>query len=268
MPGQQPAERGLARAGRADHGQPLARRRRRGRRRAARRGPRRRRTGRRRRRAPRRRARAPDGLAVVGHLGDAQQPGQRGRADLQLVDPERQPVDRVDQLLHVQRGRGDLAERRPAPGCSSQPPKSSVATIGTGSRTRPSGTRPCAGTACTARPRTTRAMSASVRAQPRSLAAAAPRRCGRPRPSRPARRVMCGVRRALPQVAVLGPRRGTTGCRRPAAARRAGSGSSDPPADQQRARRGEHRGDDRDRCVSGTASRTDRRARRRRARSG
>ena len=50
-------------------------------------------------------------LAVVGHLGDAEQPGQRGRAHLQLVEDRDDPVDRVDQHLHVERRRGDLAQR-------------------------------------------------------------------------------------------------------------------------------------------------------------
>ena len=50
-------------------------------------------------------------LAVVGHLGDAEQPGQRGGADLQLVEDADDPVDRVDQHLHVERRRRDLAER-------------------------------------------------------------------------------------------------------------------------------------------------------------
>ena len=54
---------------------------------------------------------APLGRAVVRHVGDADEPGQRGRADLQLVEPAEQPVERVEQQLHVERDGGDLAER-------------------------------------------------------------------------------------------------------------------------------------------------------------
>ncbi len=106
--GEQPAERGLAGAGRADHGDPLAD-------------------------ADVEvdavqhvapldvrephvvgvellavRLAAAD-LAVVGHLGDAEQPGQRGGAELELVEDRDDPVDRVDQHLHVERRRGDVA---------------------------------------------------------------------------------------------------------------------------------------------------------------
>ena len=49
-------------------------------------------------------------LAVVGHLGHAEQPGQRGRAHLQLVEDRHDPVHRVDEHLHVEGRRGDLAE--------------------------------------------------------------------------------------------------------------------------------------------------------------
>ena len=107
--GEQPAQRGLAGAGRPDHGQPLAR-------------------------AQRqvdavqhvaagavgvadvlRGERSPSGVGagarpVGGDLGDAEQPGQRGAADLELVEPGQQPVERVDELLDVERGGGDLAE--------------------------------------------------------------------------------------------------------------------------------------------------------------
>ena len=71
-------------------------------------------SGRRRRRGARRPAAAAVGATVVGDLGDAEQPGQRGLADLQLVQPRQHPVHRVDQLLHVERRRGDLAQRDPA----------------------------------------------------------------------------------------------------------------------------------------------------------
>ena len=50
-------------------------------------------------------------LAVVGHLGDAEQPGQRRGAELELVEDRDDPVDRVDQHLHVERRRRDRAER-------------------------------------------------------------------------------------------------------------------------------------------------------------
>ena len=88
-PGEQPAQRRLAGAGRPDDGEPLARTQRRGRCRAARRAPRGRRTARRRRRRARpRSASALD--PVVGHLG--RRPRIRARdvgADLDLVEPER-----------------------------------------------------------------------------------------------------------------------------------------------------------------------------------
>ena len=110
-PGEQPAQRRLAGAGRTDHGEPgarldvevdavqhvaPARRRRTGRRVASISSP----SG----------SRAGD-LAVVGDLGDAEQPGERRRADLELVEDRHDPVDRVDQHLHVEDGRGHLAQR-------------------------------------------------------------------------------------------------------------------------------------------------------------
>ena len=42
------------------------------------------------------------GLPVLRHLGDAQQPGGRGDADLQPVHVADQPVQRLDQRLDVQ----------------------------------------------------------------------------------------------------------------------------------------------------------------------
>ncbi len=53
-------------------------------------------------------------LTVVGHLGDAEQAGQRGGTHLELVEDRDQPVDRVDQHLHVERRRGHLGQRRRA----------------------------------------------------------------------------------------------------------------------------------------------------------
>ena len=50
------------------------------------------------------------GTAVGGHVGDPDQPGQRGGADLQLVDPAEQPVERVDEQLHVQGDGRDLGQ--------------------------------------------------------------------------------------------------------------------------------------------------------------
>ena len=47
-------------------------------------------------------------LPVVRDELDAEDPGQGGGADLHLVQPRDQPVDRVDQLHGVQRHRGDL----------------------------------------------------------------------------------------------------------------------------------------------------------------
>ena len=55
--------------------------------------------------------RAAGDLAVVGHLGDAEQPRERGGAHLQLVEDGDDAVDGVDEHLHVERRRGDVAER-------------------------------------------------------------------------------------------------------------------------------------------------------------
>ncbi len=105
--GQQPAQGGLAGAGRADHGQPF--------------------TGRHRQidavqDIPTLHIGEPNvgggqALAVrpvprrgpVGRTGrHTQQPSQRRLPDLQFVQPGQQSVDRIDELLDVQRGRGDL----------------------------------------------------------------------------------------------------------------------------------------------------------------
>ena len=56
----------------------------------------------------------PGDRPVVGDVRHPEQPGQRGGADLQLVEPGQQPVERVDELRDVQRRRGDLPERDPA----------------------------------------------------------------------------------------------------------------------------------------------------------
>ncbi len=53
-------------------------------------------------------------VAVVGDVRHAEQPGHGRPADLELVDPRQQPVERVDELLHVQRGRGHLGQRDPS----------------------------------------------------------------------------------------------------------------------------------------------------------
>ena len=49
--------------------------------------------------------------AVVRHLLDADEPGERRRTDLDLVEPRDQAVDRVGELLHVEGDRGHLADR-------------------------------------------------------------------------------------------------------------------------------------------------------------
>ena len=59
-----------------------------------------------------RRLRAAD-VAVVGDVRDAEQPGQRRRTDLELVEDADDPVDRVDQHLHIERRGRDVAERDP-----------------------------------------------------------------------------------------------------------------------------------------------------------
>ena len=50
--------------------------------------------------------------AVVGDLSDAEEPGERGGADLELVEDRHDPVDGVDEHLDVEDRRGHLAERR------------------------------------------------------------------------------------------------------------------------------------------------------------
>ena len=88
-----------------------------------------------------------------------------------------------------------------------------------------SGRRPCAGAACSARRRTTRAMSASIwpiRSSPSPSASTV----RAPSTVSVSVALICGVGRVLAQVAVLGARRGTTAGRRPAAGRRAGTGSA------------------------------------------
>ena len=47
------------------------------------------------------------GDAVRRHLADADDPGQRGRADLDLVEPHQHVVERADHLVDVERHRGD-----------------------------------------------------------------------------------------------------------------------------------------------------------------
>ncbi len=49
--------------------------------------------------------------AVGRHVGDADEPGERGAADLHLVEPREQPVDRVGELLDVEHDRRHLADR-------------------------------------------------------------------------------------------------------------------------------------------------------------
>jgi hypothetical protein len=50
------------------------------------------------------------GDPVVGHHLHAEDPRQRGGADLHLVEPGDQPVNRVHDLHGVERDRGDRAE--------------------------------------------------------------------------------------------------------------------------------------------------------------
>ena len=50
--------------------------------------------------------------AVGRHAGDADEPRERRRADLDLVEPRDQPVDGVGELHDVERDRRHLAERR------------------------------------------------------------------------------------------------------------------------------------------------------------
>ena len=126
----------------------------------------------------------PGGDPVVGHVRDAEQPGQRRRADLQLVEDRDDPVDRVDQHLHVERRRGDVAERRRRRGCRASR-RTAASPRSAAGRTSPrrSGRTGCGGRACTARRRTTpRCRGRPARSGPRR--ARAPRRCGRPRRSR------------------------------------------------------------------------------------
>ena len=54
------------------------------------------------------------GDAVLGHLGDAEQPARRGDPDLQPVHLADQPVERAAQRLDVQQRGRDLPERDPA----------------------------------------------------------------------------------------------------------------------------------------------------------
>ena len=56
------------------------------------------------------------GLAVVGDLGDADEARERRRADLDLVEPRDQAVDGIGELLHVEGDRRHLADRRVAGG--------------------------------------------------------------------------------------------------------------------------------------------------------
>ena len=123
------------------------------------------------------------------------------RADLELVEPREQPVDRVDELLHVERRGGDLARATPARGCRASRRSAASPRSGSRSRPRPRGTRPCAGTACSAR-RAYDSRDVGVdRGDAAAARARAPRRCGRRRPSRRGVALIVGVRRALAQVA-------------------------------------------------------------------
>ena len=49
--------------------------------------------------------------AVGWHVGDPHEPGERGAADLHLVEPREQPVDRIGELLDVEDDRRHLADR-------------------------------------------------------------------------------------------------------------------------------------------------------------
>ena len=52
------------------------------------------------------------GGAVGRHVGDADDAGERGRPDLDLVEPGDELVERACHLLHVERHGGDRADRR------------------------------------------------------------------------------------------------------------------------------------------------------------
>ena len=56
------------------------------------------------------------GGAVVGNLRHADEPGERRCADLDLVEPGDEAVDGIGELLHVERDRRHLADRRMAGG--------------------------------------------------------------------------------------------------------------------------------------------------------
>ena len=168
-----------------------------------------------------------------------------GGAHLELVEDADDPVDRVDQHLHVERRGGDLGERHRALRVEPAAEQQRAAPSGAGRRSPCSGRTPCAGTACSARRRTTSAMSSSIwptRSSP-SPSASTVRA-----PSTVSVRValICGVRRALAQVAVLGagevPPQPDHQRRDAEQARQ-----RDPPADAERGGEGEHGGDDRDR---------------------
>ncbi len=55
-------------------------------------------------------------LAVGRNVGDADEPGERRPADLNLVEPREQPVDRIGELLDVEHDRRHLADRGVAGG--------------------------------------------------------------------------------------------------------------------------------------------------------
>ena len=108
-------------------------------------------------------------LPVGRHVGDPEQAGEGGRADLEVVEPGQDHVQGIDELAHVEgdgrdlrrwpaRGRG--AGRRPAP---RSPP-------GSGRSPRSPGTTPSAGTGCRRSARYCSRMSSSVRRTRRSPA--------------------------------------------------------------------------------------------------
>ena len=54
---------------------------------------------------------AAGGDPVVGHVRDPQEPGERRRPDLELVEDPHDAVDGVDEHLDIERRRGDVAQR-------------------------------------------------------------------------------------------------------------------------------------------------------------
>ena len=163
---------------------------------------------------------AAGGLAVGRDVGDPEQTGEGGRAHLELVQPGQQDVDRLDQLAHVEGDGGDLAH-------SGQPAGVEQAAGQDGGRHRDQvgaldhrePDRPQEQGVALGQVRPADVVVGAP--DPALRRAAAPPRCGRPRPSRRHRR-SAATRRPSRAGSRRGRGAGTSGSRATAAAPRPG----------------------------------------------